>query len=94
MDNEPLFKPPSEPINPTEQQCKDAAVIGGGTEADGEAFYIQYGKQGFLWGNGNPMTNLRLAMVHWLKMQRERGPQASNESTADRLKRIEKEKRV
>ena len=85
---------PVEPIAPTEQQCKDAAVIGGGTEADGETFYVQYGKQGFLCGNGCAMTNLRLAMVHWLKMQRERGPQASNESTADRLKRIEEEKRV
>jgi len=68
--------------------------MAGGTEADGEAFFVQYAPQGFYWGNGMPITDLRLGLRRFIVRQKEFGTQPTNESTADRLKRIEQEKRV
>ena len=85
---------PVEPIAPTEQQCKDAAVLVGGTEADGAAFFVQYAPQGFFWGNGMPITDLKLGLRRFLLNSVKYGPPPTNETTADRLKRIEQEKRV
>ena len=49
----------------TLDNCKDAAVMGGLTEPDGEEFYNHYAAQGWLLGNGLPITNLQCALVRW-----------------------------
>ena len=56
----------------SEEQCKDIAVMAGGLEADGEAFYLQYAPQGFRYGNGQPIVDLRIAIRRWLVRGAER----------------------
>ena len=57
----------------TEQQCKDTAIIVGLTEEQGSEFFHQYQSQGWLKGNGLPITDLRSQMVLWRNRQAERG---------------------
>ena len=55
-----------------ERTCKDMAIMVGGTEQDGMAFYLQYAPQGFRWGNGLPITDLSGAMRKWIVKSYER----------------------
>ena len=43
-------------MNPTLQECYDAAILIGVTEQQAKAFFDHYKSQGWKWGNGQPMT--------------------------------------
>lgn len=49
----------------TIDQCKDAAVMAGLTEPDGEEFFYHYDTQGWVLGNGQPIVRLGSALVRW-----------------------------
>ncbi len=50
---------------PTIDQCKDAAIMAGLTEADGEEFFYHYAAQGWVFGNGQPVKNISFALCKW-----------------------------
>lgn len=71
-----MFTKTNENLSPnfhTEQECKDTAIIVGLTEEQGSEFFHQYQSQGWLKGNGLPITDLRSQMVLWRNRQAERG---------------------
>jgi len=49
----------------TEQNCKDIGVCLGMAEDKSLAFYHHYNAQGWLFGNGQKITNLKSAMWRW-----------------------------
>jgi len=51
------------PPAPTEQQCRDLALSIGKTEGWGSGYFRQYGCQGWVRGNGVPITDVRMHMV-------------------------------
>ena len=59
----------------TLDQCKQTATLVGMKESDGEDFYVQYASQDWKWGNGQPITQLPVALMRWkrngLKMKKE-----------------------
>ncbi len=54
---------PQAVIHLTEQQCRDQAVMIGMTEEWGSGYFRTYASQGWLKGNGVPITNVRLHMA-------------------------------
>jgi hypothetical protein len=56
----------------TEQECVDMGASMGMPYKQAIEFYLHYGKQGWLLGNGLPIVNLRLAMRNWQVKQQEK----------------------
>lgn len=56
----------------SEQECVDMGASVGLTYKQSIDFYLHYGKQGWLLGNGLPIVNLRLAMRSWQVNQQEK----------------------
>ena len=48
---------------PTEQQCRDMAAMMGLPESWGAAYFKQYASQGWMKGNGVPITDVALHMA-------------------------------
>lgn len=94
QEGEQLFEKAGESCVYTEQQCKDAAAMAGGTEANGVTFYLQYAPQDFRYGNGLPITKLDVAMRRWIIRETDLDAPNTQETTAQKLERIDKEKRV
>lgn len=53
------------PLSYTEQDCIDTGTLLGMTVKECAEFYVKYGSQGWLKGNGLPIVNLNLAMREW-----------------------------
>lgn len=49
----------------TEQNCKDVGITLGMPEEKSEYFYHHYNRQGWVFGNGQEMTDLKSAMWWW-----------------------------
>ena len=50
---------------PTLDDCKNTALMGGLTDADGEEFFYHYAAQGWVFGNGQPVKNIAFALARW-----------------------------
>lgn len=49
----------------TEQLCKDIGITLGMPEDKALEFYHHYNRQGWVFGNGQPVKNLKSAMWYW-----------------------------
>lgn len=48
-----------------EQECVDMGLSIGMSEGEAVEFFLKYGSQGWVLGNGLPIVDLSLAMRHW-----------------------------
>lgn len=53
----------------TKNQCIDTGITIGILEQQSEEFHIHYAGQGWVFGNGQPIVDLRAAMVRWRNNQ-------------------------
>ncbi len=53
----------------TLKEVEDKAFICGVSQKDAEDFYHHYNSQGWLKGNGNPITNLRSQLIRWKRQK-------------------------
>jgi len=73
----------------TEKETMDAAFIVGMTEGDAEEFFNHYNAQGWVRGNGLPITNLVSAIKIWRNnMHKHPKPETSQ----DKWARIDRKK--
>ena len=49
----------------TEQNCKDIGICLGMTEDESLVFYHHYNAQGWVFGSGQPIKNIKSAMWRW-----------------------------
>lgn len=72
----------------TEQDCIDTGNIIGMKLRDSIEFYVQYGSQGWVKGNGLPIIDLPLAMRQWKLRgdKREDQTQTDTQAEYDKLK--------
>ncbi|GAG27257.1 unnamed protein product, partial [marine sediment metagenome] len=63
----------------------DTAAILGIPQDKAEGFYYQYKPQGWLWGNGQPITELRSGLMRWklnqFKFEKPKSPIVDSETT-------------
>ena len=78
------------PIAYSEKQCFDAGVSLGMKPQQCSHFYHQYNSQGWVKGNGLPITDLRSQMYLWKK----NGYKDNTETIEDQFKRLKEEGKV
>ena len=59
----------NEGVSFTKQLCLDTGIIIGIPEQQSEAFFTHYAGQGWVFGSGLPIVDLRAAMVRWRNNQ-------------------------
>jgi len=69
----------------SEQECKDMGLLIGMSEGESTEFFLKYGTQGWLLGNGLPIVDLNLAMRQW-KVRNQKHHPTSVDSEYDKLK--------
>ncbi|MCJ7828457.1 MAG: hypothetical protein MUP81_01795 [Dehalococcoidia bacterium] len=63
------------PLTYTEEECINIGILLGMTVKECAEFYVKYGSQGWLKGNGLPIVNLNLAMREWKMRGQEDEPE-------------------
>jgi len=75
----------------SEQDCLDTGNLIGMTIRDSIEFYVQYGSQGWVKGNGLPIIDLPLAMRQWHLRNQDGAQQGKGQSAADQVAQLKKE---
>ncbi|KKN75771.1 hypothetical protein LCGC14_0376470 [marine sediment metagenome] len=78
----------------SEQECKDAAVMVGKTEAEAVAYYEHFGAVGFVDGCNRPIKNLRLHMMKCIRMNWWPGESSKPDSISDTYTKLQKEGKI
>ncbi|MHC4076605.1 MAG: hypothetical protein ACYSRZ_09390 [Planctomycetota bacterium] len=79
----------------TLQQVKDSGFLAGVSEQQSEEWYNHFKAQGFVFGNGQPITDLPAALVRWRNNQYKfKDNKQKTETGVERLERIKQDDRA